>query len=150
MEATLAIIKPDAVQAKHAGDIISIIENNGFELLGMYNAQLNREAAEAFYAVHKEKPFFDELVSFMTSGPIVVLALAKENAVKAWRELMGDTNPANAASGTIRNLYGTNIGENAVHGSDSLENAAKELAFFFEGGSSSCGESCGEDCSSCE
>lgn len=131
MERTLAIIKPDAVAGKHTGNIINIIENNDFSIVAMYKTKLTREQAERFYAVHKGKKFFDELVNFMASGPIVVMALEKEGAVKAWRNIMGDTNPANATPGTIRNLYGTSIGSNAVHGSDATETAAQELEFFF-------------------
>lgn len=131
MERTLAIIKPDAVTAKHTGNIIDIIENNDFNIVRMYKTKLTRDQAERFYGIHKGKPFFDELVSMMISGPIIVLALEKDGAIKAWRELMGDTNPANAAPGTIRNLYGISIGSNATHGSDASTTAANELAFFF-------------------
>lgn len=131
VERTLAIIKPDAVAARHTGNIIDIIENNDFAIVRMYKTDLSKAKAEQFYAVHKGKPFFEELTSFMSSGPIVVLALEKENAVKAWRDLMGDTNPANAAPGSIRNLYGTSIGSNATHGSDAAATAKQELAFFF-------------------
>lgn len=131
MERTLAIIKPDAVKAKQVGNIIDIIENNDFSIVDIKKLKLDKKQAEQFYAVHKGKSFFNELVDFMVSGPIVVLALEKANAIKAWRELMGDTNPANAAPGTIRNLYGTTIGANAVHGSDSPETAQQELSFFF-------------------
>jgi len=131
MERTLAIIKPDAVAAKHAGNIIDIIENNDFNIVRMYKTRLTRDQAERFYAVHKGKPFFDELVSMMISAPVIVLALEKDGAIKAWRDLMGDTNPANAAPGTIRNLYGTSIGSNATHGSDAQATAVQELAFFF-------------------
>lgn len=131
MERTLAIIKPDAVAGKHSGNIINIIENNDFSIVAMYKTQLTKEQAERFYAVHKGKKFFDELVEFMASGPIIVMALEKEGAIKAWRNVMGDTNPANATPGTIRNLYGVSIGSNAVHGSDAPETATQELAFFF-------------------
>lgn len=131
MERTLAIIKPDAVSAKHTGNIIDIIENNDFNIVRMYKARLTRDQAERFYGIHKGKPFFEELVSMMISGPVIVLALEKDSAIKAWRELMGDTNPANAAPGTIRNLYGISIGSNATHGSDAPATAAQELAFFF-------------------
>lgn len=131
VERTLAIIKPDAIVAHHVGAIIGIIENNDFQIIRMLMCSLTKKDAERFYAVHKNRSFFDELTSYMSSGPIIVLALEKENAVAAWRTLMGDTNPANAQPGTIRNLFGTNIGANAVHGSDSLENAQIELAFFF-------------------
>ena len=131
MERTLAIIKPDAVSAKHTGNIIDIIENNDFNIVRMYKTKLTRDQAERFYGIHKGKPFFEELVSMMTSGPVIVLALEKDGAIKAWRDLMGDTNPANAAPGTIRNLYGISIGSNATHGSDASATAATELAFFF-------------------
>lgn len=131
MECTLAIIKPDAVSGKHTGNIIDIIENNDFNIVRMYKTKLSRDQAERFYAIHKGKPFFEELVSMMISGPIIVLALEKDGAIKAWRDLMGDTNPANAAPGTIRNLYGISIGSNATHGSDASATAAQELAFFF-------------------
>lgn len=131
MERTLAIIKPDAVLSKHSGNIIDIIENNDFNIVGMFKTHLTRDQAERFYAVHKGKPFFEELVTMMISGPIIVLALEKDGAIKAWRDIMGDTNPANAAPGTIRNLYGTSIGSNAVHGSDAPTTAAQELIFFF-------------------
>lgn len=131
VERTLAIIKPDAIAAKHTGAIIGIIENNGFRIVAMQKVLLDKPQAEQFYAVHRGRSFFDELTSYMASGPIIVMALEKENAVASWRTLMGDTNPANAQPGTIRNLFGTNIGANAVHGSDSLENAGTEIAFFF-------------------
>lgn len=131
MERTLGIIKPDAVTAKHTGNIIDIIENNDFNIVRMYKTKLTRDQAERFYGIHKGKPFFEELVSMMTSGPVVVLALEKDGAIKAWRNLMGDTNPANAAPGTLRNLYGTSIGSNATHGSDAPATAVTELAFFF-------------------
>ncbi|MDR3646381.1 MAG: nucleoside-diphosphate kinase [Candidatus Babeliales bacterium] len=128
---TLAIIKPDAVAAKNTGKIIDLIEHNGFEILGLGKIQLTKEHAETFYAVHAERGFFPELVEFMTSGPVVVLALEKENAVAEWRKLMGETDPAKAAAGTVRKLYGKSIGENATHGSDSEENAEAEIEFFF-------------------
>lgn len=131
MEMTFAMIKPDAVKAHKVGKIISMIEDNGFEIIRMEKGNMNKEHAEAFYAVHKDKPFFGELVDFVTSGPIVVMALAKDNAIKAWRDLMGATDPAQAAEGTIRKLYGTDISHNAVHGSDSPETARQELALFF-------------------
>lgn len=131
MERTLAIIKPDAVQAKNAGKIIDAIEDNGFSILRMEKIELSSAQAEAFYAVHKERPFFGELVAFMSSGPVVVMALEKDQAISAWRDLMGATNPNEAAEGTLRKRFAKNIGENAVHGSDSAENAAIELKFFF-------------------
>lgn len=130
-EKTLAIIKPDAVRAKNSGKIIDRIEQAGFEIIGMKKLQLTKDQAERFYAVHKERKFYPELVEFMTSGPVIVMALKKENAVAAWRTLMGATNPAEAAQDTIRKLFGTNVGENATHGSDSTENAKIEVEFFF-------------------
>ena len=131
IERTLAIIKPDAVSKKNIGKIIDLIEKDGFDILRMKKLTLTPEQAKAFYAVHKDRPFYGELVDFISSGPVVVLALEKENAVKAWRDLMGATNPADAAEGTVRKLYAESIGKNAVHGSDSAENAAQELSFFF-------------------
>lgn len=131
MEKTLAIIKPDAVKAKNSGKIIDRIEQEGFEILGMKKIQLTKEQAQQFYAVHKERGFYGELVEFMTSGPVIVMALAKQGAVLAWRDLMGATNPAQAAEGTIRKIFATSIGENATHGSDAPETAAEEVAFFF-------------------
>lgn len=131
VERTLAIIKPEAVAAGHVDSIIKMIEDNNFTILREEKVTLTREQAERFYGVHKDKPFFEELVNMMSSGPIVVMALEKVNAIKAWRDLMGNTNPAKAAPGTIRNLYGTSIGSNATHGSDAPETAAVELKFFF-------------------
>lgn len=130
-ELTFAMIKPDVVKSKNSGKVLDLIEQNGFEILRMQKGQLSKEMAEDFYAVHASKPFFNELVSFVTSGPVIVMALEKENAIKEWRNLMGATDPLQAAPGTVRKLYGTNIGENAVHGSDSQENAAIELTLFF-------------------
>ena len=131
MEKTFAIIKPDAVRAKNAGKIIDRIEQEGFTIVGMKKLQLTTKQAEDFYAVHKGKPFLPELVEFMTSGPVVVMVLEKHNAVQAWRDLMGPTNPANAGAATLRKLYGTDIGSNATHGSDAPETAAQEITFFF-------------------
>lgn len=128
---TFGIIKPDAVRAGKQGQIISRILGAGFEIRGMKLIHQTRKQAEGFYAVHKERPFFGELTEFMSSGPCVVLVLEKENAVKEWRDLMGATNPAEAAEGTIRKEFANSIGENAVHGSDSEENAAIEIAYFF-------------------
>ncbi|HSW73780.1 MAG TPA: nucleoside-diphosphate kinase [Candidatus Limnocylindria bacterium] len=130
-ERTFAMIKPDAVAAKNSGKIIDIIENNGFTIVRMEKVKLNKQKAEEFYAVHKERPFFGELVNFVTSGPVIVMALEKENGVKAWRDLMGATDPQKAAEGTIRKQFGANIGNNATHGSDALETAKVELALFF-------------------
>lgn len=131
MERTLGIIKPDAVKAKYSGKIIDRIEHEGFSIVGMKKLHLTKQQAESFYDVHAGKPFFDELVSFMTSGPVIVMALEKTNAIQAWRDLMGATNPAAAAENTLRKLYGASIGENATHGSDAPETARREVAFFF-------------------
>lgn len=131
LEKTFAIIKPDAVKAKNSGKIIDLIEQHGFDIIRMQKITLDKNQAEEFYAIHKKRPFFKNLVTFMTSGPIIVMALQKDNAVKEWRDLMGETNPANAAQGTIRKLFGTDITHNASHGSDSLENAKMEIKQFF-------------------
>src|SRR6187399_1410581 len=128
---TFGIIKPDAVRAGKQGQIISRVLGGGFKVRGMKLIHQTRKQAEGFYAVHAGKGFFDELCDFMSSGPCVVLALEKENAVPAWRELMGATNPAEAGEDTIRKDFAASIGENAVHGSDSEENAAIEIAYFF-------------------
>lgn|SRR5690606_1961941 len=128
---TFGIIKPDAVRAGNAGAIIQKITGAGFNIRGMKLIHQTKKQAEGFYAVHAERPFFGELTEFMSSGPCVVLALEKENAVKAWRDLMGATNPAEAAEGTLRKEFASSIGENAVHGSDSEENAAIEISYFF-------------------
>ncbi len=128
---TFGIIKPDAVAAGNQGKIVDRILGAGFGIRGMKLIHQTRKQAEGFYAVHAGKGFFDELTEFMSSGPCVVLTLEKENAVPAWRELMGATNPAEAAAGTLRKDFATSIGENAVHGSDSDENAAIEIAYFF-------------------
>ncbi len=133
MERTLAIIKPDAVNAGHSGSIIKHIEAAGFNIIGMKKMQLTKAIAEQFYAVHKARPFFGELVTFMISGPVVVMALEKADAILAWRNLMGATNPAQADANTMRKLYGANVGENATHGSDAADTAANEVAFFFAG-----------------
>ena len=132
-EVTFAMIKPDAVAAGKVQDIIKIIKDHGFTIATQSSEMIiTKKDAEEFYAVHKDKPFFNDLVNFITSGPIVTLALKKDNAVKAWRDLMGATDPQKAQEGTIRKLFGTDIGHNAVHGSDSVENAQKELALFFD------------------
>ncbi len=130
-ERTFAIIKPDAVVAKNAGNIIAIIEKNSFDILRMQKVQLTKNQAEAFYAEHKDKSFFGEVIEYMTSGPVVLMVLEKENSIKAWRDLMGATDPAKAEEGTIRKLYGTNIGSNAAHGSDASGSAAFEIRLFF-------------------
>jgi nucleoside-diphosphate kinase len=131
MERTFAIIKPDAVKAKNSGKIIDLIEQNGFEIVGMEKLTIGKDKAKTFYGVHKERPFFNDLVEFITSGPVIVMVLQKENAIKAWRDLMGATNPEQAAPGTIRKLYGASIGSNAAHGSDAPETAKTEIALFF-------------------
>jgi len=128
---TFAIIKPDAVKNNNTGLIFDHILKAGFNILSAKLIKMSLEQAEGFYAIHSERPFFSELTHFMSSGQCMVLALEKENAVSSWRETIGATNPDEAAEGTIRRLYATSIGENAVHGSDSDENAEKEIAFFF-------------------
>jgi nucleoside-diphosphate kinase len=128
---TFGIIKPDAVRAGKTGSVLQRITDGGFRVRGMKLLHMTRAEAEGFYAVHRERPFFGELTTFMSSGPCVVLALEKEGAVKAWRDLMGATDPAKADEGTLRKEFGGSLGENAVHGSDSEENAAIEIAYFF-------------------
>jgi nucleoside-diphosphate kinase len=130
---TLAIIKPDALRGKHAGKILGMIEESGLVIEAVRMFRLTRELADEFYAVHRDKPFYGGLLDYMSSGPCIVLALSGENAIVRWRELMGATNPANAAEGTIRKLYGTSVQINACHGSDAPETARQELAFFFPG-----------------
>ena len=131
MSKTFAIIKPDAVARALSGKILALIEENGFKIKAMRRTQLTKPEAEGFYAVHKGKGFFDELVEFMTSGPSIVLCLEKENAVQEWRKLMGATNPAEAEGGTIRRQFAESIGRNCVHGSDADYTAQAELAYFF-------------------
>lgn len=131
MERTLCIIKPDAVRKQVVGEIIAMIQAAGFRILGMQLTRISAEQAGAFYAVHKERPFYGELVNFMSSGPIVPIALEKENAVADWRALIGATDPAEAAEGTVRKRFASSKGENAAHGSDSVENGLNEVAFFF-------------------
>ncbi|MDJ0841336.1 MAG: nucleoside-diphosphate kinase [Acidobacteriota bacterium] len=131
LQSTFAIIKPDAVSDGNTGKIIAAIEENGFRIAAMKKIHLSQAQAGGFYAVHKERPFFGELVEFMTEGPVVCMILEKEDAIKAWRDLMGATNPEQAAEGTLRKLYGANIGRNATHGSDAEDTAAFETAFFF-------------------
>ncbi|HRN93967.1 MAG: nucleoside-diphosphate kinase [Chitinophagales bacterium] len=130
---TLTMIKPDGVADGFTGKILDHIIAAGFKIQAMKLTRLSTEKAQEFYAVHKERPFYGELVAFMTEGPIVAAVLEKENAVEDFRKLIGATNPANAAEGTIRKLYATNIERNAIHGSDSDENAAIEAAFHFSG-----------------
>ena len=131
VERTFSIIKPDAVADGHAGEILSMIEKAGFGILALRMTRLNQEQAEGFYAVHRGKPFFESLVKFMTEGRIIVMALERDDAIKKLREVMGATNPANAAEGTVRKLYAASIERNAIHGSDAPETAAVELAYFF-------------------
>ena len=128
---TFAIIKPDAVKNKYIGLIINHIVESNFEILGAKLLKMTLKQAEGFYEIHKERPFYRELTEFMSSGKCMVLALSKKNAVEEWRKTIGSTNPDEADEGTIRKLYATSIGENAVHGSDSDENAIKEIGFFF-------------------
>jgi nucleoside-diphosphate kinase len=131
LQRTLTIVKPDAVAAGKAGAILAHLEKEGFRFLGLRRTRLGAEQARAFYAVHRERPFYDALVRFMTEGPVVVAALERADAVAHLRKTMGATDSRKAEAGTIRNLYGTDIERNAIHGSDSPENAAKEVAFFF-------------------
>ena len=133
MQKTLSIIKPDATKCNITGKILAMIENDGFRIVAQRRLVLSQKQAEAFYAVHAERPFFPELVEFMISGPIVVQALQRIDAVAQYRNLMGATNPEDSEEGTIRKAYGTSIMLNAVHGSDSAENADIEVAFFFSG-----------------
>jgi nucleoside-diphosphate kinase len=131
VERTFSIIKPDAVAAGHAGDVLAAIEAAGFRILALRMLRLTEKQAQGFYAVHQSKPFFQGLVTFMTEGPVIVMALEREDAIKKLRETMGATNPANAAEGTIRKRFATSIERNCVHGSDAPETAATELGFFF-------------------
>lgn len=133
MEMTFSIIKPDGVRRNLVGNILAMIESAGLRIVATKMIHMSRREAEQFYAVHKERPFFGELVDFMSSGPVVVSALEGPNAVVKYRELMGATDPKKADKGTIRATYSMSIGENTVHGSDSKENAAIELAYFFSG-----------------
>jgi nucleoside-diphosphate kinase len=133
LQRTLAIIKPDAVARGAIGDIISTIEHRGFKILSGKMLHITREQAEGFYAVHAGKPFFESLTTFMSEGPILVMALEKENAIADWRELMGATNPTNAKEGTIRKKWAESIERNAVHGSDAEDTARFELSYFFAG-----------------
>jgi nucleoside-diphosphate kinase len=134
IERTLCIIKPDAVAAGNTGNIIAHIQKEGFKILGMKMTRLTSQAGGKFYEVHKERPFYGGLVEFMSSAPCVPIALEKENAIAEWRRVIGATDPAEAAAGTIRKLYAKNKGENAVHGSDSVENGLREIGFFFTEG----------------
>jgi nucleoside-diphosphate kinase len=133
VQRTLCIIKPDAVERRRTGAVLQAIEEGGFRILALRLMHLTRAEAEGFYEVHRQRPFFAELVQFMTRSPVVVAVLERENAVMAWRDLMGATDPAKAANGTIRKQFGTNVGENATHGSDSEDNAKREIGYFFSG-----------------
>jgi nucleoside-diphosphate kinase len=133
LQRTLSIIKPDAMEAGKAGAIIARLQEEGFAIQAMRQLQLTRQQAEGFYQVHRGKGFFEELVTFMSRGPIVVMALEAENAIEKYRSVIGATDPAKAAPGTVRKLYGTDVGENAVHGSDAPETAAVEIGYFFPG-----------------
>ena len=133
MERTLAIIKPDAVAAKHAGRIIQRIEESGFQIRAMRMLHLTQREAEGFYAVHRERPFFGSLTQFMSSGPVIVLALEAADAIRKWRSLMGATDPGTADAGSLRKEFGKSIESNATHGSDAPETAASELGYFFPG-----------------
>ncbi len=130
-ERTLSIIKPDAVAAGNAGHIIALLEAAGFEIISLKKLSLTKAQARAFYSVHSERPFYNSLVEFMTSGPIIPMILQREDAIAALRKVMGATNPENADEGTVRKLYATDIEKNAIHGSDAPETAAVERAFFF-------------------
>jgi len=130
---TFTMLKPDAVEKGYIGAILEKISASGFKIVALKLTQMTRQDAEAFYAVHNERPFYGELVEYMTRGPVVAAILEKDNAVEDFRTLIGATNPADAAEGTIRKLYAASIGENAVHGSDSDENVAVEAAFHFSG-----------------
>lgn len=131
VERTLCIIKPDAVEKKRAGAILHMLEDAGFSIVACKRMSLSRDVAEGFYAVHKARPFFGELVQFMTRSPVFVCVLEREDAVAQYRKVMGATDPAKADAGTIRKAHGANVGENAVHGSDSADNAKIEIAYFF-------------------
>ena len=131
MERTFAIIKPDAVAAGQQGQILAMIQKAGFHIVGMKMKRLSQIEAENFYGVHRARPFFGSLVTFMTEGPVVVLVLEAPNAIKMWRDTMGATNPTNAAEGTIRKTFAESIDANSAHGSDSPTSAAREIAYFF-------------------
>ena len=132
MNLTFSIIKPDATKRNITGAINKVIEDNGLRIIAQKRITLSKDKAQDFYYIHKEKPFFNDLIEYMTSEPVIVQVLKAENAVLKYREVMGSTNPKDAISGSIRNLYGLNIQENSVHGSDSNENAQKEIKYFFD------------------
>jgi len=131
IERTFAMIKPDAVENRHAGEILTMIEQNGFRIVGLKMLQIESAEAEAFYVVHKQRPFYRGLVEFISSGAAIVMVLERDDAIARWRELMGATDPAKAANGTVRQRFAGNIERNAVHGSDALATAAEEIPFFF-------------------
>lgn len=131
MERTFIILKPDALQNKHIGHIITRIEEEGFKIIGLKLVQMSKQDAQKFYEVHKERPFYNDLCNYMSSGPVIVGVLEAENAVQKWRDLIGATDPKEAAPNTIRKLYAVSKEANAVHGSDSKENALKEISYFF-------------------
>ena len=131
VERTLSILKPDATRRNLTGAVNAVIEKSGLKIVAQKRIRLTQGQAEGFYSVHRERPFFGDLVTFMMSGPVVVQVLEGENAVSAYRDVMGATNPANAADGTVRKLFAESIEANTVHGSDSLENAEREITFFF-------------------
>jgi len=133
IERTFSIIKPDATERNLTGAVNAVIEKAGLRIVAQKRVHMTRAQAETFYAVHRERPFFGELVAFMSSGPVVVQVLEGENAIAKYRDIMGATNPANAADGTIRKLYAKSVGENSVHGSDAADTAEKEIAQFFSG-----------------
>jgi nucleoside-diphosphate kinase len=133
MERTFGIIKPDAVAGGHTGAIIKNIEERGFKIVGLRKLHMSKQTAQQFYAVHKDRPFYDALTTFMSSAPCVVMVLEKANAIKEWREAMGATNPDMADENTLRKMFGKSIDHNAVHGSDAPETASEEIAFFFAG-----------------
>lgn len=133
IEKTFAIVKPDAVEKNNVGAILAIIEKSGLRIRALRMMHMTRPIAEGFYHVHKSRPFFGELVDFMTRGPCVVMVLEGEGAIAKWREIMGATDPKKAAEGTVRKLYGANVGENATHGSDGPETAKFEIGWFFPG-----------------
>ena len=131
VERTFSMIKPDAMAAGQAGEILAMIQKAGFQVLGLRMTRLTEAQARGFYAVHRERPFYEGLVKFMTEGPVIVMALEREDAIKGLRDVMGATNPANAAEGTIRKRFAANIERNCIHGSDAPETAETELRFFF-------------------
>src|SRR5215207_6554407 len=133
LERTFSIIKPDATERNITGAVNAVIEGAGLRIVAQKRIRMNRREAETFYAIHRERPFFGELVEFMTSGPVVVQVLEGENAIAKYRDIMGATDPSKAAAGTIRKVHAKSIGENSVHGSDAVDTAAKEIAQFFSG-----------------